>query len=179
MRKQLMILQIAKRKANVSTNDISRTRQWSTCQSQLLVLGEEETEIKSKYTRHKHKYGCMTQMQKYSVLAADQPSLSIPSPILSWPNSTQHKMNYGLPTPPLAPIGSIHCLIGSSKTQQTFHLICNKTTGSIFLILGTTISKDLNRKFPLAWSELASLLHPGDLRWVKLWALWEVVDKCI
>lgn len=26
---------------------------------------------KSKYTLHKHKYGCMTQMQKYSVLAAD------------------------------------------------------------------------------------------------------------
>lgn len=63
-----MILQIANRKANVSTNDISRTRQQSTCQSQLLGMGEEETKIKSKYTLHKHKYKCMILHQKQSVL---------------------------------------------------------------------------------------------------------------
>lgn len=75
MRKQLMILQIANRKANASTNDIPRTKQWSTCQSQLLGVGEEGTKIKSKYALHKHKYKFMTLLQKQAALCI---SASVP-----------------------------------------------------------------------------------------------------
>lgn len=118
MRKQLMILQIANRTANVSTNDIPRTRQWSTCQSQLLGLGEKETKIKSKYTLYKHKYKCMILLQKTQCFS-DQPSFHASSP--SSPRPITLKMGHRLHTPPEAVMGSLTTAL-VRNLQQTCNL---------------------------------------------------------
>ena len=117
MRKQLMILQIANCKANVSTNDISKTRQWSTCQSQLLEMGKEETKIKNKYTRHKHKYKCMTLLQKHSMLPSPVAiTLSYP-PSFCLPNLTHHERDERPPTELEEKMGSLLMVLRRKQSR--------------------------------------------------------------
>lgn len=137
MRKQLMILQIANCKANVSTNDISKTRQWSTCQSQLPGMGEEETKIKSKYTAHKHKYKYMIVLQKHSCFQISHRYTLLPS-CLPWPNLTQHERDHRPPTVLEEEMGSL--LIGlKRKLPRTLILnsVGNKLFGNMFQSSGS------------------------------------------
>lgn len=112
MRKQLMRLQIATRKANVSTNAISEIRQWGTCQSQLLGMGKEATKISSKYARHKHKYKCVTLLRKCSmpsrsgILALSCHPCPLLPPSLPSPALAHRQRDHRPPTAPGEEMGS-------------------------------------------------------------------------
>lgn len=132
-----MILQIANCKANLSTNDISQTRQWSTCQSQLLGVGEEETKIKSKYTAHKHKYKYMMVLQKHSCFQISHRYPLMPS-CLPWPNLTHHERDLRPPTILEEEMGSL-LIAQRRKLPRTLTLnsVGNKLLGNMFQSAGS------------------------------------------